>query len=356
MTPDSPTRRLLRRLSLPSIAFFAGALAAGCVASPGSSGAPTASGGPGTTPPTGSPSAPPTASPTPTDSPTAVPTQTSTPSTAPIGTPAATCGVASWKTGPTDLVLRITVDGGLVAPGVDLTNLPVISVYGDGSVLTEGVHTMIYPGPLVSTLNVQRLTPAGMRSLLDAAAKAGLLVPDASYPAQGIADAPTTTFRLNADGCTHTISAYALQESDLTDGLDQQTIDARAALLAFENHVADLGTLVGPPNIADAGQFRPTAYRVIARRDVPTPGASSSFATTQPWPLTTPLATFGKPMTAAADDPRCGVVDGADATTLAPLLAKATVETNWSSAGATWSLLVRPLLPDESHTCGTAAA
>ena len=93
--------------------------------------------------------------------------------------------------------------------GVDLTNVPVISVFGDGTVVTEGVHTMIYPGPLVPTLQTQVLTEAGMRRLLDAAAAAGLLVPDVTYESHGIADAPTSFFVLTADGCTHRVNAYA---------------------------------------------------------------------------------------------------------------------------------------------------
>ena len=67
-----------------------------------------------------------------------------------------------------------------------------------------------------------------MRRLLDAAAAAGLLVPDVTYESHGIADAPTSFFVLTADGCTHRVNAYALTESDSSTGLDQATIDARA--------------------------------------------------------------------------------------------------------------------------------
>src|SRR5262249_27519210 len=148
---------------------------------------------------------------------------------------AAACGVASWATGAKDLVFRLTVAGGFVPVGVDLTNVPVISVYGDGTVITEGVHTMIYPGPLLPTLQAQALTEPGMRRLLAAAATAGLLMKDVTYESHGIADAPTSFFTLTADGCTHHINAYALSESDSTTGLDKATIDARKKLLDFRN-------------------------------------------------------------------------------------------------------------------------
>jgi hypothetical protein len=261
------------------------------------------------------------------------------------------CGVAHPPTGASDLVLRITVGGGFAAPGVDLTSLPELSVFGDGRVMTEGVHTLIYPGPILATLNVRQLMPAGFRSLLDAAAKAGLTHKDASWPANGIADAPTTTFTLVSDGCTHTISAYALEESIGHDGLDQATIDARAALLAFERGVADLPTLVGTANVTDAGIYQPDAFRVIVRPAAAPTGPNASLANTRPWPLQASLATFGKPLTAGDGEPRCGVIDGPDAVTLAPALARANQETRWASAGKTWTLMVRPLLPDEAHTC-----
>ena len=68
------------------------------------------------------------------------------------------------------------------------------------------------------------------------------------------------------------------------------------------------------------------------------------------WPLTTPLATFGAPpiQGGGLNGTRCGVVEGTDAATLRPLLEKANQLTPWTSGGKTYSLRVRPLLPDES--------
>src|SRR2546423_512910 len=96
------------------------------------------------------------------------------------------------------------------------------------------------PSPRHRARRPALLSDAGMRRLLDAAAAAGLLAPDADYPANRIADAGTSFFTLTADGCTHLISAYALQEGMSTQGLDQRTIDARAKLLAFTQQLADL--------------------------------------------------------------------------------------------------------------------
>jgi hypothetical protein len=261
------------------------------------------------------------------------------------------CGVATWARGQKDLVLRLAIAGGLLAPGADLTSPPVISVYGDGRVITQGPQIMIYPGPALPNLQVQVLNDAGMRRLLDVAAAAGLLVPDTNYPAHGIADAATSFFTLTADACTHRISAYALNESNSNQGLDQATIDARTKLLAFAQGLTDLTTLVGRANIRDAGAYTATAYRLIVSPEDPSSAAPSGLAQSPiAWPLATLLATFGEPVgPGSGPSPvRCGVVDGAEAATLRPLLEKANTLTPWASGGATFNLRVRPLLPDES--------
>jgi hypothetical protein len=67
------------------------------------------------------------------------------------------------------------------------------------------------------------------------------------------------------------------------------------------------------------------------------------------WPLATPLATFGSPAVPdrGISGLRQGAVLGADAATLGPVLAKATVLTTFSSGDGVYTLYVRPLLPDE---------
>jgi hypothetical protein len=334
-----------RRALFSAGTILAALVAVGCVAAPGASGGPGGSTNP-TAPPTASPSATPTpASPSPSPSQTPTPPPSASPSAPPS---TAACGVATWAKGQKDLVLRIWLAGGFVPPGVDLTNTPLISVYGDGTVVSQGAQIMIYPGPLLPSLQVQKLTDAGMRKLLDAAERAGLTLPDTKYDSYGIADAPTTFFTLTADGCTHHISAYALNEAISTQGLDQKTIEARAALLAFRNALTDLGTLVGTGNVTDGGIFKATAYRIVSREEPAGTGASGSPAPVVKWPLKETLATFGDPLSADITDTRCGTIDGPDAAALAPLFEAANTETHFSSGGKTYVLRVRQLLPDES--------
>ena len=320
---------------------------AGCVAAPGSSGVP-GSFTPGTSP-EATEGATPSPSSSPSDTPPASPSPSAGSSASPPSSPGtAGCGVATWLTGRTDLVLRVMIAGGLVPPGVDLGRVPMVSVYGDGHVISEGPQIAIYPGPLLPNLQLQVLNAAGMRRLLDAAAAAGLLVPDSSYPSYGIADAPTTFFTLVADGCTHHVDAAALIESDLTTGMDRQTIEARAKLLAFLDSLTDLPTLVGAANVTDGGPYEAPGYRIISRVEPAGTGASATPAPAVKWPLATPLARFGEPLGSRIGDTRCGIATAADAATLKPLFEAANAETRWSSAGKTYSLHARPLFPNES--------
>ena len=94
--------------------------------------------------------------------------------------------------------------------------------------------------------------------------------------------------------------------------------------------------------------YVPTGYRIFVAPGAPaTDGASPAPVA---WPLATPLDAFG---TAAVPDRgiaglRQGVALGADAATLAPLFKTATSATPFTSGGKSYTLFVRPLLPDES--------
>jgi len=269
-------------------------------------------------------------------------------STNPSGSPIA------HPTGSTDLILRLTSDGGLVAPGVLLNRLPQVSVYGDGLVVQPGPQIMIYPGPAVPNLQASRLTEAGLQRLLAAARAAGLFGPDRNLEANGIADAPTAVFTVNAGGAVHRISAEALFETDSTAGLDAQTIAARKLLRAFGEQLGDLGNLVGAANIAAVGAYRATAIRlIVAQAPVAPPSPSALVEPPIAWPLSTPLASFGAELTpASGSGTRCGVVSGADLALVGPLLDRSNTLTPWTSGGRSWSIVVRPLLPDESGCPG----
>src|SRR4029078_6617794 len=152
--------------------------------------------------------------------------------------------------------------GGFVAPAAHLVDLPVISVYGDGTVIVPGRQIEIFPGPALPTLQRATITPAGMQLLLEAARDAGLLGPDAHYDLGGIMDASSAEFTVNADGSVHTTSAYALMESSGSpQGQDAAVAEARSKLARFHAQLGSLEGLLGgelvswSPYEADAVQL-----------------------------------------------------------------------------------------------------
>lgn len=264
-------------------------------------------------------------------------------SSAPVG--------ITYPTRASDLVLRLRYVGGFVPPAAHLVDLPVISVYGDGTVIVPGPQIAIFPGPALPNLQRATITPAGMQILLEAARDAGLLGPDVHYDLGGIMDASSAEFTLNAEGSVHTISAYALMESSGSpQGPDAAVSEARAKLARFQ---AQLGNLEG---LLDGDLGGSSAYEAERIQLLVSPGAPDNQGLAQPpidWPLSTPLSTFGKALPDLFQGQRCGVVEGADLVLLMPLLEKASALTPWTDSDAAYGMIVRPLLPGEEG-CQTA--
>lgn len=261
-------------------------------------------------------------------------------------------GIA-YPTGASDLVVRLRYVGGFVAPAAHLLEVPVISVYGDGSVIVPGPQIAIYPGPALPNLQRATMTPAGMQRLLEAARDAGLLGQDAIYDLGGIMDASTAQFTVNADGRVHTVSAYALMEAGESppDGADPAVTQARAKLANFRAQIGSLEGFLGP----ELGAWSPYAaesVQLLVSHGAPDDGQGLAQKPVA-WPLSTPLAAFGTALPTLMEGQRCGVVTGGELTALRPLLEAANSLTPWTDAGASFGIAVRPLLPDEAG-CPTA--
>ena len=113
------------------------------------------------------------------------------------------------------------------------------------------------------------------------------------------------------------------------------------------DRLLDLGETWGAPAATDS-RYVPVGYRVYVAAGAPQadPQASQSPVA---WPLSTPLAEFGTP---AVPDRgitglRQGAVLGTDAAALGPVLERASMLTAFTSGGSSYTLYVRPLLPDE---------
>jgi hypothetical protein len=231
-------------------------------------------------------------------------------------------------------------------------DLPVVSVYGDGTVIVPGPQVAIYPGPALPNLQRATITPAGMQILLAAARDAGLLGPDAHYDLDGIMDASTAEFTLNADGRVHTVSAYALMESgggrepEMPGTNDPAVADARARLSLFRGQLDSLEALLDR-EIGPWSSFEPESVQLLVTAGAPDDGQG---LVQQPidWPLDAALATFGDALPILVEGQRCGVVVGAELDTLWPLLSEANALTPWTDGDAAFGIAARPLLPSET--------
>ena len=255
-------------------------------------------------------------------------------------------------TGAKELVLRLRYVGGFVAPAAHLIDIPVISVYGDGTVIVPGPQIAIYPGPALPNLQRATITPAGLQILLEAARDAGLLGPDAHYDLGGIADAASAEFTVNADGRIHTISAYALMEGgQAPQGTDPTVVEARAKLAKFQAQLGSLEALLGS-ELGSWSSYQADAVQLIVNAGAPDDG-QGLIQPPVAWPLSTPLAGFGETLPTLMQGQRCGGVSGTDLDLLMPLLQKANTLTPWTDADASFGIMVRPLLPGEEG-CPTA--
>ena len=204
--------------------------------------------------------------------------------------------------GADTLLLRISADGGFVAPGVIVTRVPQLSVYIDGRAMEPGVITAIYPGPAVNPLIVHKLDEAGIGGIRAAARAAGLAGPNRSYTSAPVADVETTVFTyVDADG-THVLSIYALGFKPGPNASPEET----AARLAAGNLVTAVQQILAASSSAI---YQPTAYRIYATRqdapstEVPAPNALD-------WPADLPALASLDQLTGPVQA-RCGVIDGA---------------------------------------------
>jgi hypothetical protein len=245
--------------------------------------------------------------------------------------------------GSADLVLRIVSGGGLVPMGFQLTLRPSLALYGDGTFLVDGPVDAIYPSRLLPNVLAGHLTAAEIQRVVAAADGAGLLGPDATYDAGGIADAPTTVFTTTVDGRTHTVSAYALGLDTRTAGGSGATdAAARARLHDFSVAMTDVSTLVG--RTIPMAAYAPAATRVFVSAPGD-PGSAQPTGAELAWPISTDPAAGAATKIAGI---RCLLLSGADGAAFLAAAANANQLTTWRAPSGVYRAMVRPLYPDET--------
>jgi hypothetical protein len=250
-----------------------------------------------------------------------------------------------YPRGSTDLLLRVSYEGGFVAPDYLLTATAAFSLFGDGTAVTPGAQTEIYPGPALPPLVATPITDDGIQALLRAALDAGL-DQDHEYTdmgSVGVADASTTVFTFTIDGVTHVTKVYALGMlgGDQPTGMPDAEFAARTRLERFQASLQDLRHTLPAGSVGDDTMFTPTGLRLFVTDYLP--GDMKEPAVE--WPLATPLSA-GEP--SQTDGYTCIAVSGADLESVLPLAQSANQLTPWTSEGTKYTVLFRQLMPDES--------
>jgi hypothetical protein len=251
-------------------------------------------------------------------------------------------GVAHAK-GPEDVVLRIENKGGFVPPDARLTEIPTVSLFGDGRFVTLGPQIEIYPSPALPNFITRTIREPGIQAILAAAREAGLMAGNKRLDNPMVADAATTVFTVKAGGQQHVVEAVALGDSPPGAGGNDPAL--RKNLLEFQNLLTDLGRWLPKGSVSEEKQYVASGVRILAQPYV----KSDEGPAQQPiaWPGAEALAKFGN---ARPEGPnlRCGVLRGDDLRKVLALASRANQLTPWRSDGKDYQVRFRPLLPDES--------
>jgi hypothetical protein len=249
------------------------------------------------------------------------------------------------STAPDAALVQISYEGGFVPVEWTYTNFAFYSLYGDGTLIVPGAQIEIYPGPALPAVSSRQVSEAGIQAILEQAIAVTRDIPtnlnDLGF--MGIADASTTVITVSAGGVDRTIRAYAL--SELTERPDGMPEDEYQARLSLQELVA---TLTGPTewlpdgSLGPEGEYEASAARVFVGNYRAVDDLQQD---PMAWPISAGLAGFGDPI--PPGEMRCGVVEGEDWDTLRESATAANQLTPWTSAGDRYSILFRPLLPDE---------
>jgi hypothetical protein len=233
------------------------------------------------------------------------------------------------------LVLRVEHVGGFVTPTTTAARLPLVSVYADGSVITEGPVALIYPGPALPNVQVAGIDDAAVQDLVDRALAAGVTeTSDLGMPP--VADAPSTRFTLVTSEGTYEREVYALFETTEGSGLTPEQEEARGRLSDLQSSLLDAGgtdtTSYAPESVAAVVTLWTDPQDGLTQPELPWPGP----------------ALPGEP-TGGPPDVSCVTATGAEAQAVLEAAPGGNASTPWVTGdGSRWSVAFRPLLPDET--------
>jgi hypothetical protein len=255
------------------------------------------------------------------------------------GAPGPLESAATSTQGADELLLRVEYVGGFVPVERVVGALPSVSVYADGRVITDGPVRAIYPGPALPNVQVQTVSPAQLQQLVEQGEQAGVKN-GADFGRPNVADAPATRVTVVTSAGTQTVSAEALSEAQAADPM--LTAGQRAARTKLAAFVETLTGLSGSEGMPTPASYRARELAAIAR-PYAAPGEVPAENPAKAWPGP---ALPGETLNANTGF-GCVVATGAEQDKVLATAKDATAITPWTHGGKQWSIIFRPLLPDE---------
>lgn len=268
----------------------------------------------------------------------------SPPAETPGGSPT---GAIDHPTGATDVVLRYDEIGGMMIVEWYHAHVPYFTLYGDGTVVFQRLNNQPPGGPpgqpfAGKPLRIARLAPEQIQQLLEFALRdGGLAAARLRYDNPFIADASTAAFTINVNGTEKTVEAVGLG-FDAEPGPDSAIKAAMNGLAEQLRNFDQGGTLASEPYV-------PERYRGVLFEAGPIEGVAP-----RPWPW----AGFGPDVFALPLDPnvlqtRTRELSPEEVAELGIDGSEGGVQGLYVTGdGVTYSVVVRPLLPDEPVLLG----
>lgn len=260
-----------------------------------------------------------------------------------------------------DAILVVTSAGGMLPVQMQVTNLPLFVLTGDGRVVTPGMQTLEYPGPALPALIERRLTEGGIQAVLAALERTNLFAGDLELRGMMgmIADAPDTIFTVSAAGLESVVSVYAigmlLEDMEAPPGVDAAELEAYRVLSTLNDQLMTLDAWLPADAWATDGwvPYEPEAFRLYVRDVTGQPIEGGDLpGQVREWPTDDDPSAFGQEILAFGDGTRCDIVDGELGATWFAELSNANQNTLWTDDGERrFGIGVRPLLPHEQPVC-----
>ena len=245
-----------------------------------------------------------------------------------------------------DVLVRVAYEGGFVALEWTYRSLPSFSLFGDGTLVLPGAQIELYPGPALPAISTRTMTEEGIQATLKEVFALIQGVPDEMLDmgSVGMADVPTTVITVHAGDVDRTIKAYGLSElTERPERMSEEEFRARGQLQELVTKLGGLETWLPDGSLGTETIYEGSGARLFVgeyqKVDLPQDPMR--------WPLGANLGRFGE-MATGSDTYRCGVVEGADWATVRGAASQANELTPWTEAGTRFSILFRPLLPDEN--------